>query len=286
VVDFIELMHRGFYSEDPKQLRIPDTREQVAQLLLISPDDNVNDYVDPSYQWVRVEARLKEQSTAALDKLYLRLAAYLAEHFPASQGYRAETTGRLRLWVLSTLDIIGSQTNSLTLSFLLIFGPLFLFFRSVKAGLFTIPSNIFPVALVLGFMGWANIPVGISTSMMSSIILGIVVDDTTHFIQYLRTRLAEHGDLEMGLRETLRTKGVGMSWTAAIVAMGFGVMVLSDFLPTRVFGWLTAASMFAGIIGELLVLPPLLLVVGSRLGVRFTRRADPAVDESRERTAA
>ncbi|XXF78425.1 MMPL family transporter [Myxococcaceae bacterium GXIMD 01537] len=267
LVDHVKLLHREFEEGRPEAFRIPDTREQVAQLLQLDGDESLGESVDASYQWVRGVARVREHGSTRLQSHYERVNAYLREHFPASQGYHALSTGQGRLWVEMTDNIIGSQLNSLGLSFLLIFGPIFLVFRSVRAGLFTIPSNIFPIVFVMGWMGWAGIPLSLSTTMTSSIVLGIAVDDTLHFIQYMRERLRAHGQPERALEETLATKGLGAFWIALVMGLGMSVVVVSSFAPTRNFGLLTALAMLAGLVGELLLLPPLLLVTRSRLGV-------------------
>lgn len=268
LVDFVKLMHRGFNDDLPAEYRVPDTLEQVAQLVMMNGDDRLSEYVDDTRRWVRVVARSREHSSARLGASFDRIEAYLAEAFPAAEGYRAETSGQATMWVLITGELLSSQTGSLGLSFLLIFGPIFLLFRSVRAGLYTIPSNLYPVVVTLGIMGWAGIPLSVATTMIGSIVLGIAVDDTIHFIAHMRARLAAHGDRERALRETFGTKGVGAIWIAVVVSLGFSVVMISNFAPTRSFGLLTGSAMITGVIGELFLLPPLMLVMRTKLGVR------------------
>ncbi len=272
----IKLMHRAFLNEDPAAYRIPDTREQVAQLLLLNGDKSLREYLDGDRRWARLTLRVSEHGIAKVAGLYERIDAYLAEHFPARDGYTAASTGQFRLVVTLVSTIVDSQTNSLGLSFVLIFLPIILLFRSVKAGLFSIPSNIFPIGVTLGVMGWTGVPLNIATVMISSITLGIAVDDTIHFIAYLRTRLAEHGDLERGLQETFQMKGAGVFWTALIISLGFSVVLVSNFGPVRHFGVLTCLAMVSGLVGELFLLPPLMLITRTRLGVPDARASQAA----------
>lgn len=277
VVDYVKLMHRAFNDNDPAAHRIPDTREQVAQLLLLNGDDTLDDFIDENHRWVRIVARTREHSAARLEHDFEDLAAYLARTFPAAQGYDARPTGNGHLGVTMLSKIVSSQTQSLGLSFLLIFGPIFLVFRSLRATLYTIPSNLFPVVLTLGIMGLVGIPLNASTVMISSIVLGVAVDDTIHFVHHMRGRLRVHGDLERAVRETFATKGIGAVWIALVISLGFAVVVLSNFGPTRNFGLLSGVAMLTGVVGELFVLPPLMLVMRTRLGVRpgtATERAE------------
>lgn len=270
MVDYVKLMHRSFLGESPSEYRIPDTRQQVAQLVALNGDDTFREFVDADRQWVRLLVRTNEHHAAKLQVLYEKIDTYLAQHFPEAEGYQTHSTGQARLWVLTMASIIGSQTNSLGLAFVLIFGPIFLLFRSVRAGLFSIPSNLFPIGLSLGVMGWLDIPLNTSTTMIASVVLGIAVDDTIHFIECLRSRLARHGNLERALREALQTKAAGVLWTAFILTLGFSVLGFSRFAPTRYFGGLTGFAMISGVLGEMLLLPALLLVTRTKLGVEST----------------
>lgn len=268
LTDFVKLMHRGFNADAPEAFRIPDNHQQVAQLMLLNGDDRVYQFADRSFRWARVTARTTERSTAALTARFEQLERYLEQHFPASEGYQAAATGGSRLSVVMAGQILSSQTSSFLLSLVLIFIPIMLVFGSVVAGLWTIPSNLFPVLACLGLMGWLDIPLDVANTMITSIVLGIAVDDTIHFIQSMRTELIAHGDLERALRHTMATKGVGAVWITLIITLGFLSLVISNFGPTSNFGLLTAFAMVAGILAEVFMLPPLLLLTRSTLGVR------------------
>ncbi len=108
----------------------------------------------------------------------------------------------------------------------------------------------------------------ISTTMIASIILGIVVDDTTHFIQTIRACLTQGVPMEEAIRKTMATKGVGALWITLIITMGFVALVTSSFKPTMSFGILTAFGMMSGAFAEMCMLPPMLLVTKTRLGVK------------------
>lgn len=264
----IKLMHRAFADGDPASFRIPDTREQVAQLLLLNGDDTLYELIDRPSREVRLIVRDSRHSSAALGTRFGELEAVLARRFPSTRGYTSHASGQPRLWWQLSRDIVGSQTNSLGISFLVIFVPIFIVFRSFRAGLYSIPSNVFPVICTFGLMGWMHVPLNSATAMIASIVLGIAVDDTLHFVEHMRARLRVHGNLEAAISETLATKGSGAVWITIIITLGFLVLVVSSFQPTRQFGALTASAMITGLVGELLLLPPLMLVMRTKLGIR------------------
>ncbi len=283
VADHVRLMHRALNDEREEANRLPDTREQVAQLALLNGDDRLFQFVDRSWRWARVGARTTEAGSAVLTHRFEQIDQYLKANFPAGEGYDARVTGATYLDIVMSNNILDGQTSSFLISFALIFLPIIAVFGSVVAGAFTVPSNVFPILACLGVMGWVGIPLDVATSMTTSIVLGIAVDDTIHFIQSMRQGLAEHQDLERAVRHTMATKGVGALWITLIITFGFGALMASNFKPTFNFGLITAFAMVAGVVAEVLLLPPLIIVTQTRRWacrdmLAFTERpnADPA----------
>lgn len=261
VADLIRLMHREFFNGDPAEHRLPDTGEQVAQLLLLNTDTTIDEYLDESRRWVRVVARTPEHGSAKLMALYGRLDRFLREQFPASEGYEAHAAANSRLTAAMVDNLVSSQARSLGISTLVIFALMLLMLRSLRLGLHSIAPNVVPIVVNLGLMGWLGIELNAATVMISTVALGIAVDDTVHFLQCLKGRLAVHGDLERGIRETIRTKGPAIIGTSVVISAGFAVMLASNFGPTRDFALLMCITMGAAIVGDLVVLPAFLLVV-------------------------
>lgn len=266
-VDYVKLMNRGFNDDADAEYRVPTSKEQVAQLVLLNGDDRLFDFIDRQARWVRVTGRTKESGSAVLTDRIEQIEQYLLKNYPASAGYVTGVTGSTRTEVSIAQNILDGQLSSFLLSMVLIFFPIALVFGSFIASAYTIPSNLFPILACMGLMGWAHIPLDIATSMIAAIVLGIAVDDTIHLVQTMRTRLADGATLEEALRFTMATKGVGAVWITLIVTCGFGVLVVSDFRPTSNFGLLTAFAMLAGVAAEIFLLPPLMIVMRTRLGV-------------------
>lgn len=276
LADFLSLMHRELYDGDPARHRVPDTAEQAAQLMLLNGDTRVEQFVDASYRWVRVVARGHERSAKHLAATFERIDAHLAEHFPTAQGYHAEATGQSRVLSTLALSLMRSQSTSLGLSIVLIFIPIILLFRSLRTGLYSIPPNVLPIVVTLGTMGWLGIELNMATVMIATVALGIAVDDTVHFLEHYRGRLAEGLDPEASLRRTLHTKGPGIFVTTAVISTGFGVMTMSSFTPTQHFGGLCSLAMLAALLGDVVFLPALLLTTRTRLGTGGAAGSDVA----------
>lgn len=265
VTGFIKLMHQGFFAEDPKEHRVPDTRDQVAQLMLLNGDRRVDEFIDPARRWARLTARYREHSAVKQMALFDRIQARLNALFPPGQGYRVDVTGDSRMRILANRRVAESQTTGLGLAFVVIFAPIFVVLRSIRAGLLSIPSNVFPIIAVLGLMGWSGLTLTPQNTIMASVTLGLVVDDSIHFLRCFQEELRREGDLTRALEKTLRTKLAAVLVSTVVFAVGFSVLLLSEFPPVVVFGTLIAISMLLGLLGELFVLPPLILATRPNL---------------------
>src|SRR5262249_54808921 len=148
---------------------------------------------------------LFEQAQAELDKL-----------FPAKDGFQAEVSGDSRMRILANRRVGASQTTGLGIAFVIIFLPIFFVLRSICLGLLSIPSNLFPIVAVLGFMGWVGIRMTPQNTVMASVTLGLVVDDSIHFLQALRDKLQAGMDLRKALESTLRVKFAAVLVSTAV----------------------------------------------------------------------
>lgn len=268
VADWVKVMNRGFQGFAPERLEIPETRQQVSQLLLINTDARLREYINPTNTWVRIVARTPEHDTAALKPIFARVEGYLATRFPASQGYDAQITGESVIFAQNCENNSQTQAWGLMSSSLTTLLMLVLLFRSARVGLYAIPANAFPIFVTLGTMGWLGIELSVATSMISSITIGFVVDDTIHFIEHYRERIETHGNVRLAIEEAYQVKGPGTVFTGIIFTVGFAIFTLSALVPLQHFGLLAATAMFIGGIGELTIGPCLLLLTKSRLGAK------------------
>ncbi len=117
--------------------------------------------------------------------------------------------------------------------------------------------NIWPVLGILGFMGWAGVPLDISTVMVASVVLGLAVDDTLHTLGHFR-HLAPRLGVRQAVIETMQVTTSAYLMTGLILMAGFGVCSLSRFAPTARFGGLSALAIGLAVLGDLFLLPALL----------------------------
>jgi len=122
-------------------------------------------------------------------------------------------------------------------------------------GLISMIPNLFPILLILGLMGWTGITLNIVTIMISSIALGMAVDDTIHYLARFRKEREITDDITTAMRQTMLHTGRAIVFTSLILTGGFWVICLSSFRPNIYLGLLTSAAMISALLGDLLLLP-------------------------------
>jgi CRP-like cAMP-binding protein len=133
-----------------------------------------------------------------------------------------------------------------------------LLFLSLKVGFIAMLPNVVPIVIFFGILGWGHVTLNIGTSIIAAIALGIAVDNTIHFMVRFNRELQATYDQEVSLTTALRTIGRPIVYTSAALTAGFLVMRLSEFVPVRDFGSLSAATMLAAMASNLVLLPALL----------------------------
>jgi len=176
-----------------------------------------------------------------------------------------ETTYRLsNLMVLYNnmlQSLFNSQISTLGASIVILSIMFFILFRSFKIVFIALVSNMTPIFLLFGIMGWLNIPLDIMTITIAAIAIGIAVDDTIHFIHRFEEEFKIDKDYVKAMRRSHRGIGHAMYYTTIIIVIGFSILMLSNLVPTIYFGLLTGIIMISVLSADLLLLPKLLLML-------------------------
>jgi uncharacterized protein len=158
-------------------------------------------------------------------------------------------------------SLFRSQILTIGMVFLGIMVMFMILFRSLYlAAIATIP-NVLPVAVVLGTMGWFNIPLDMMTITIASITIGISVDDTIHYIHRFQREFATDRNYLATLYRCHCSIGRALYYTTVTITIGFSILVLSHFIPTIYFGLFTGFAMLVALVGDLTMLPQLLITL-------------------------
>jgi len=183
-------------------------------------------------------------------------------HLTGELGYapeRVHLTGMLVLYNNVLQSLYESQILTLGFVFGVILIMFLLLYRSLSVALIALVPNLLAAGAVLGLMGLLSIPLDIMTITIAAIVIGIGVDDTIHYLHRFRIEFEVDHDYHSAAQRSHGSIGRAMYYTSIIIAVGFSILVLSNFLPTMYFGILTGFAMLFAMVANLTILPLLLI---------------------------
>ena len=214
---------------------------------------------------IRIVARVKETTPdLKRNELILDIKKSLVEdfYFDEDDFY---FTGTFSLYNNLLQSLFASQIQTIFTVFTIIFVLFLIVFRSISIALIAVIPNILPSLIILGVMGFAGIPLDIMTITIAAIAIGIGIDNAIHYISRFKAELLLDGDFIMSMYRAHNSIGVSMFYTATTVAIGFLVLILSNFIPSIYFGIFMAIAMLSAVIVNLTLLPKLLLIFKPRM---------------------
>ncbi len=236
---------------------------ELALLYTKTPDEIkdilVNPYVSVENNQARFWVRIKDsQKDLRRNELLKDIRSGLTNKLGLDPK-NVHLAGVLVLYNNMLQSLFGSQIVTLGITMLILTVMFLLLFKSIKIAFIAMVPNVFPVSVVLGVMGWLNIPLDIMTITIASISMGIAVDTTIHYVHRFRHEFQQNGSYTESMRLCHASIGRAMYYTSTTIIIGFSILALSNFIPSVYFGLLTALVMFIAILAALTLLPQLLM---------------------------
>ena len=272
ITDTFRQLNRSMHGDDPDAYRIPASQELAAQYLLLYelslPQGlDLNNQIDSSRSSTRISVSAKTLSSREILELNARADAWLDENAPNVTG--VNSTGPAALFAYIGQRNIRAMLVGTMVVLLAISGILLVALRSLRLGLVSIVPNLVPAVLGFGVWGLTVGQVGLSLSVVVAMTVGIVVDDTVHFLSKYRRARREYGQgPEEAVRYAFDTAGRALFTTTVVLVAGFLIFVFSPFVPTAQVGVLTAMIIGFALIADLTLLPALLTVADRTSGER------------------
>jgi predicted RND superfamily exporter protein len=170
-------------------------------------------------------------------------------------------TGMMVLYNNMLQSLFKSQIETLGIVLLALMIMFLLLFRSFHLAIIAIFPNLLSIGVVLGAMGWMNLPLDMMTITIASISVGIAVDDTIHYIHRFKEEIKIDGNYIQAMHRSHESIGYAMFYTSVTVIIGFSILVLSNFIPSILFGLLTGLAMLIAITSALTLLPALIILI-------------------------
>ena len=270
LIDYVKRVNRELNDDKAAAAVVPGDAAVIAQELFVfgladQGRAELDRVVASDYSKAQISVKLASMSSDLVFEQILVAEAKAREIF-AGSDVKPTVTGSGRLF--STLDhyLVTSQISSFASAFVAVFGVIFLIFRSWRFGLLAIVPNLFPVLAVFGVMGWWGISLNVATIMLASVALGVVDDDTIHFISRYRKDTAAGMSAAMAIEEATAHEGRASLTTALINSAAFAVLAFSSYRPTAWFGGLLGLTMLVAFLAEIFILPAAIMLLPGLFG--------------------
>lgn len=261
IIDIVKDMNQQLHGGDPTYYQLPKSQEEVAQYLFL--------YTMSLPQGMDLKNRMTINNDAMRisvlwdvwdSKNWLKFTDMI-EAKAKEMNLDIAVTGKFLLFQRMMGYVVETFIKSIAMAMILISIVMAVYFRSIRAGLLSMVPNAIPILFVGGLLYITGIPLNIGSSIVSSVCLGIAVDDTIHFLaNYYRLRKEGHS-INDSIASVFTFTGSALIVTTVILASGFGLYMAGDFIPNFHFGLLCATILTAALVLDVIFLPALLMLV-------------------------
>ncbi|GLQ30341.1 efflux RND transporter permease subunit [Litoribrevibacter albus] len=266
ISDIMKRLNKNLHGDDSSFYRTPDDRELSAQYLLLYELSlpyglDLNDRINIDKSATRVTATLLNATTAETKAFLDKTDQWIAQNLPDYMSEVKPTSAQVMFTYITERNVnnmIGGTIAAIVVISLIMMIAL----RDLRLGLLSLVPNGLPILATFG--AWAILvgEVGFSVATVASISLGIIVDDTVHFLsKYVRARNERQLSAADSIRYAFRSVGVAILVNTAILIVGFLVLTTSAFKVNADMGLLTALAIGFALILDFLFLPALLYVL-------------------------
>jgi len=264
----IKKLNKNMHGDDPEWYRIPEDRALAAQYILLYEMSlpfglDLNDMINIDKSASKINVLFQNAGQNEIKRVALDAQAWLGQD--TTHAIATPAAGYSVMFAYIAEDNLISMFWGTMIAFIIIGAILVFSLRSWVVGLASLVSNILPVAAAIGIWALTVREANFAVSVIASLSIGIVVDDTVHFLsKYAMARRKLGCDAPEAVAYAFTNVGAALLRTSIIIVGGFGVLMLSSFWPTVVIGGLTSLTIICALVADFLLLPSLLIVFDRR----------------------
>ncbi len=275
VLGLTELIKRINYvlnDEDQAYNKVPmpsgsdgESKYLISQLLLLYENgggDTLSDFTDTGYTRLNIPVVLQTNSSLDIYQLSRQVKGFAAQNFP--DHIRVDLSGSANIAVAATDEIVNGQMTSLMVSLAVVLIMLCFTFRKVSHAAIAMVPLVMTIAINFGIMGFLSIPLDIGTAIISSIVIGIGVDYSIHYLSRLKKNLDQGMDFSGALNNTITHSGKAIVSNAITVGLGFVALLFSVLTPLIIMGWMITVTMLVSAVSTLVLIPVLIILFEKR----------------------
>ena len=283
ITDTFKRLNKNMHGDDPAWYKLPESKELAAQYLLLYElslpyGQDLNNQLNIDKSSTQIIVTMENMSSTALREVAERGTDWLK----ANEGLDSVGVGPTVMFAHISERNINSMIVGTLVALVVISGLIMVALRSVSIGVLSLVPNLLPAGLAFGIWGLTVGEVNMAVSMVTGMMLGIVVDDTVHFLsKYLRARREKGLDAADAVRYAFSSVGVAIVTTSIILVAGFVVLAQSSFGMNSSMALLTAIGIGAALVADFLLLPALLILID-----RKARHPQSQIESSKEQVYA
>ncbi len=261
VTTVLKEVNQALNGNQPSFYTVADTDELVAQELLLfemSGSDDLEHWVSTDFRIARMTLTKPFLDAVKYVEALSQIEAHFQENYP---DLKIATTGMAMLFTQTIYRVLTSMAKSYPLALIIITLIMIILVGRVKIGLLSMVPNLVPILIIVGWMGLLDIPFDFSTMLIGSISIGLVVDDTIHFLHTFSREHTQKGDVHQAVYATLTTTGRAILITSLTLAAGFFVYTTATLQNFFYFGLLTGTTVLVAMLADFLLVPALMAIV-------------------------
>ena len=255
ILDILKDLNQTLNDGDAASYRIPDTEEEVAQMMVLYENAGGTEseyWVDYDYRRLRLMVEISDFNSAQVEREMAQIQEDAQKIFP---GAKITVVGNIPQFVTMMQYLVRGQMLSFVISILIIGIILMIAFQSIRVGLIGLVPNMMPAIFVGGYMGWAGIPLDMMTATLLPMMLGMAVDDTIHFINHSKLEYDRTKHYQTAIRRTFRVVGVAIVITSIITSAVFASFCTSACTMCVNFGLMAIIGILSALAADLFVTP-------------------------------
>ena len=286
ITDTLKRLNKNMHGDNPNWYKLPESQEMSAQYLLLYEMSlpyglDLNNQLDVDKSSSRIVATFKNMSSNELINVEQDMIDWFAKHAPQ---YEVDFASPSLMFAHIGQRNITSMLIGTTLALVLISILLGVALKSWRFGFISLLPNLAPAAIAFGLWGLLSAQVGLGLSVVIGMTLGIVVDDTVHFLsKYLHARREKNANTKEAVHYAFDNVGRALWVTTLVLVAGFTVLAQSSFKMNADMGFLTALTIFVALVVDFLFLPPLLMLLDKRKS-KGTESANTPIDTANKTT--
>lgn len=257
----IKKTNKLLHDNNPEHYKIPESRELVAQELLLLENGGtgtLDNFVDLNYRYYRVTVTVPDLDAVFFRKFLNKLRDEMDTLFHG-KDYTYYSTGGITLMSTIIDATIQSSKISYVIAFAVITILMIILTQRILVGCMSMLPNILPIFVLLGIVGFTSINLDMFVLLIGCVLLGIAVDNTIHFIHVFSDYLKQGNDTKTAIRLTFLSTGKAMLSTSIILIGGFSILLFASMRCFQIFGFMSMIGVIVALFSDFFLTPALMI---------------------------